>query len=213
MADVIKGFGITQHRVAVAIGVPPRRINEIVHGSRCISADTASAARQVCRHNGAVLARSAESVDLDVAQDGVAGQIEAIVPSRRRGRTFVAWTYFSPILLNSALRRMGEKYVHVGKVRGCSTPSGRREKRARRTPGRLCPKTVVWRTSATPVMWEEGGTPLAFMVTDTWPRPSCGRRAASTRRTHRQCSGRAVGAPVTSLDPAHAQPVSIHCLP
>jgi len=56
MADVIKGFGITQHRVAVAIGVPPRRINEIVHGSRCISADTASAARQVCRHNGAVLA-------------------------------------------------------------------------------------------------------------------------------------------------------------
>ena len=95
--------------------------------------------------------------DLDVARDGVVGQIEAIVPSRRRGRTFVAGTYFSPILLNSALRRMGEKYVHVGKVRGCSTPSGRREKRARRTPGRLCPKTVVWRTSATPVRWEEGG--------------------------------------------------------
>ena len=41
MEDFIKGFGVTQHRVAVAIGVPPRRINEIVHGSRGVSADTA----------------------------------------------------------------------------------------------------------------------------------------------------------------------------
>ena len=32
---------ITQHALAVAIGVPPRRINQIVHGSRRISADTA----------------------------------------------------------------------------------------------------------------------------------------------------------------------------
>jgi addiction module HigA family antidote len=32
---------ITQHRLAVNIGVPPRRINEIVHGKRRISADTA----------------------------------------------------------------------------------------------------------------------------------------------------------------------------
>lgn len=33
--------GITQHRLAVAIGVPPRRINEIVHGTRRITANTA----------------------------------------------------------------------------------------------------------------------------------------------------------------------------
>ena len=32
---------VTQHRLAVNIGVPPRRINEIVHGKRRISADTA----------------------------------------------------------------------------------------------------------------------------------------------------------------------------
>lgn len=32
---------MTQHRLSVAIGVPPRRINEIVHGKRGISADTA----------------------------------------------------------------------------------------------------------------------------------------------------------------------------
>lgn len=34
-------LGITQHKLAVAIGVPPRRISEIVHGTRGISADTA----------------------------------------------------------------------------------------------------------------------------------------------------------------------------
>lgn len=39
--DYIEPLGITQHRVAVAIGVPPRRINEIVHGKRGITADTA----------------------------------------------------------------------------------------------------------------------------------------------------------------------------
>ncbi|MGH9229333.1 MAG: HigA family addiction module antitoxin [Acidimicrobiales bacterium] len=39
--EYLSPLGITQHRVAVAIGVPPRRINEIVHGKRRISADTA----------------------------------------------------------------------------------------------------------------------------------------------------------------------------
>jgi addiction module HigA family antidote len=34
-------LGITRHRVAVAIGVPPWRINEIVHGTRRITAGTA----------------------------------------------------------------------------------------------------------------------------------------------------------------------------
>ena len=41
MEDFIKGFGITQSRLAAAIGVPPRRINEIVHGKRGITAGTA----------------------------------------------------------------------------------------------------------------------------------------------------------------------------
>ncbi len=41
MEDFIQGCGITQNKLAVAIGVPPRRINEIVHGKRGITADTA----------------------------------------------------------------------------------------------------------------------------------------------------------------------------
>ena len=35
------GLGITQYRLAKAIGAPPRRINEIVRGNRPVTADTA----------------------------------------------------------------------------------------------------------------------------------------------------------------------------
>ncbi len=41
LLDYIEGAGITQYRLARAIHVPPRRINEIVHGKRGITADTA----------------------------------------------------------------------------------------------------------------------------------------------------------------------------
>lgn len=41
MEDFIEAFGITQNKLAVSIGVPPRRINEIVHRKRGITADTA----------------------------------------------------------------------------------------------------------------------------------------------------------------------------
>jgi len=34
-------MGVSQYRLAKEIGVSPRRINEIVHGKRAISADTA----------------------------------------------------------------------------------------------------------------------------------------------------------------------------
>jgi addiction module HigA family antidote len=39
--EFLEPMGISQYRVAVDTGVPPRRINEIVHGKRGISADTA----------------------------------------------------------------------------------------------------------------------------------------------------------------------------
>jgi addiction module HigA family antidote len=39
--DFLDGLGVSQYRLAIDIEVPPRRINEIVHGLRGISADTA----------------------------------------------------------------------------------------------------------------------------------------------------------------------------
>ncbi|MDO5500934.1 MAG: HigA family addiction module antitoxin [Propionibacteriaceae bacterium] len=41
MEEFIEPMGITQNNLAVSIGVPPRRINEIVQGKRRITADTA----------------------------------------------------------------------------------------------------------------------------------------------------------------------------
>ncbi|MGH3753657.1 MAG: HigA family addiction module antitoxin [Pseudonocardiaceae bacterium] len=41
LQEYLEPLGVTQHWLALAIGVPPRRINEIVHGKRRISADTA----------------------------------------------------------------------------------------------------------------------------------------------------------------------------
>src|SRR5512134_3176773 len=39
--EFLKPMAITQYRLAKDIGVPPRRINEIVNGERAITADTA----------------------------------------------------------------------------------------------------------------------------------------------------------------------------
>lgn len=39
--EFLEPLSITQYRLAIDVGVPPRRINEIVHGIRGISADSA----------------------------------------------------------------------------------------------------------------------------------------------------------------------------
>ena len=41
LEEFLVPLGITQYRLAKDISVPPRRINEIVHGVRSITADTA----------------------------------------------------------------------------------------------------------------------------------------------------------------------------
>lgn len=41
LEEFLRPMGVSQYRLAKDIGVPARRINEIVHGQRSISADTA----------------------------------------------------------------------------------------------------------------------------------------------------------------------------
>ena len=41
LEEFLKPLEISQYRLAKDISVPPRRINEIVHGTRAITADTA----------------------------------------------------------------------------------------------------------------------------------------------------------------------------
>ena len=80
MEDFIEGFGITQNKLAVSIGVPPRRINEIVHGKRGITADTALRLGKLFGATAQFWLNLQTLYDLDLAEDRAAEQIDAIVP-------------------------------------------------------------------------------------------------------------------------------------
>ncbi|MFC1795872.1 HigA family addiction module antitoxin [Pseudomonadota bacterium] len=41
LEEFLVPMGLSQNRIAREMGVPPRRINEIVHGKRAVTADTA----------------------------------------------------------------------------------------------------------------------------------------------------------------------------
>jgi len=41
LEEFLKPLGVSQNSLARSVNVPPRRINEIVHGKRSVSADTA----------------------------------------------------------------------------------------------------------------------------------------------------------------------------
>jgi addiction module HigA family antidote len=49
LQEFLRPLGISQYRLAKALTVPPRRINEIVHGQRAVTADTAL---RLARHFG-----------------------------------------------------------------------------------------------------------------------------------------------------------------
>jgi len=80
MEDFIEGFGITQNKLAVSIGVPPRRINEIVHGKRAITADTALRLGRYFGIEPQFWLNLQTRYDLEVAEDRTAAQIDAITP-------------------------------------------------------------------------------------------------------------------------------------
>ena len=80
MEDFIEGFGVTQNKLAVSIGVPPRRINEIVHGTRGITADTALRLGKLFGTTAQFWLNLQTLYDLDLAEDRAAEQIDAIVP-------------------------------------------------------------------------------------------------------------------------------------
>ncbi|KAB1652085.1 HigA family addiction module antidote protein [Pseudoclavibacter chungangensis] len=80
MEDFIEAFGITQNKLAVSIGVPPRRINEIVHGKRAITADTALRLAKYFGVDAQFWLNLQTRYDLECAEDRVAEQVAAIVP-------------------------------------------------------------------------------------------------------------------------------------
>lgn len=78
--DFIEGFGITQNKLAVSIGVPPRRINEIVHGKRGVTADTALRLAKYFGTSAEFWINLQSHYELDRAEDAAGDQIASITP-------------------------------------------------------------------------------------------------------------------------------------
>ena len=80
MEDFIQGFGITQNHLAVAIGVPPRRINEIVHGKRGITADTAVRLSRYFGNSAEFWMNLQSHYELRIERHTLRDQLDAISP-------------------------------------------------------------------------------------------------------------------------------------
>jgi addiction module HigA family antidote len=80
MHEYLEPLGITQHRLSLAIGVPPRRINEIVHGKRRISTDTALRLARYFATSERFWVNLQDRYDLEIERDRLAGVLERIKP-------------------------------------------------------------------------------------------------------------------------------------
>ena len=78
--EYLTPLGLTQHRVAVAIGVPPRRINEIVHGTRRITADTALRLARYFATSDEFWLNLQAHYDMETERDRLADTLERITP-------------------------------------------------------------------------------------------------------------------------------------
>ena len=76
MEEFLEPLGISQYRLSKDIGVAPRRINEIVHGRRAISPDTAL---RLARHFGMTetfWSNLQVHYDLEVERDRLGSRLE-----------------------------------------------------------------------------------------------------------------------------------------
>ena len=76
MEEFIKPLGITQYRVAKDTNVPPRRINEIVHGLRAISTDTALRLGKFFGNSPEFWLNLQTKYDLELQEDALAKELK-----------------------------------------------------------------------------------------------------------------------------------------
>lgn len=82
MEEFLEPMGITQHKLAVAVGVPPRRINEIAHGKRRITADTALRLGRYFGMSAQFWINLQSHYDLEVELDALGDDLDRIEPLR-----------------------------------------------------------------------------------------------------------------------------------
>lgn len=78
LTEFLEPMGISQYRIAKAIDVPPRRINEIVHGKRGISADTALRLSRALGLSEMFFINMQAQYDAEVARDHIAADLDSI---------------------------------------------------------------------------------------------------------------------------------------
>ena len=76
MEEFLKPIGISQYRLAKDISVPPRRINEIVHGRRSITADTALRFGRFFGMSPQFWLNLQTRYDLEVAEDSLGNRLK-----------------------------------------------------------------------------------------------------------------------------------------
>lgn len=76
LEEYLEPMGISQYRVAKEISVPPRRINEIVHGKRSITADTALRLARYFGTSERFWLNLQTHYDLEVEKDRLAKRLE-----------------------------------------------------------------------------------------------------------------------------------------
>ena len=80
MEEFLEPLQISQNRLAVAIGVPPRRINEIVHGKRRITADTALRLARYFGTTARFWLNLQTRFDLEIEKDNLGSALDRIEP-------------------------------------------------------------------------------------------------------------------------------------
>jgi len=76
MYEFLEPLNMSQNQLANDLGVPPRRINEIVHGKRGITADTALRLARYFNMTPQFWMGLQMDFELDVEQDRIAERIE-----------------------------------------------------------------------------------------------------------------------------------------
>jgi addiction module HigA family antidote len=79
MEEFLKPLGISQYKLAKDINVPARRVNEIVHGKRSISADTALRLSRYFNLSERFWLNLQARYDLEMEKDKFKGRIESEV--------------------------------------------------------------------------------------------------------------------------------------
>ncbi|MEA3359239.1 MAG: HigA family addiction module antitoxin [Thermodesulfobacteriota bacterium] len=74
--EFLKPMGISQYRLAKDTSVPPRRINEIVHGKRSITADTALRLGRFFNMSPQFWLNLQTRYDLEVTEDFLDGRLD-----------------------------------------------------------------------------------------------------------------------------------------